>query len=65
MVETGKGDFDGDSKITVSDFVGLKKYLTSGEGKMTKETRKAVDIVNDGVIDVFDLAALQWQIVHQ
>ena len=59
------GDYNGDGKVTVSDFVGLRRYLSGANIALSSEYRKRADVVPYGVLDVYDLAMLQWIIVNQ
>ena len=54
------GDVDADGAVSVADVVMLQRYLL-GVGTMTAP--RAADVYEDGVTDVFDLAALKRMLV--
>ena len=60
------GDANGDSEFGVADLVTMQKWLASSPDTKLSDL-KAVDLCNDGVIDVFDLVAMRKKLidVHQ
>lgn len=56
--EDTKGDINLDGKANLTDAVLLMKYLT-GNAELTDEQMQNADIIKDGKLNVFDLAALK------
>lgn len=59
------GDLNGDDGIDVVDVIVLTKALMGAEPLQTTESKAAADIVQDGVLDVFDLAMLKWMVLNK
>ena len=55
------GDVNGDNKLTVADLVSLQNWLL-GSKKSTISDNGA-DILNDGIINVYDLICLRKEII--
>lgn len=62
--EPAQGDLDGDGNVTVTDVIFLQKYLLCG-GVLTPEEWSCADLMEDGVVDVFDLALLKRLLLAQ
>jgi arabinogalactan endo-1,4-beta-galactosidase len=60
--ETITGDINLDGNFSVSDVVMLRCYLLSSYS-LTEEQYEIADIIEDGTIDVFDMAALKKMLV--
>lgn len=54
LLESIKGDINGDGKISIADLVILQRYLI-GKGKVDS----CADINNDGSVDIFDMVAMR------
>lgn len=55
------GDVNGDSKLTVADLVSLQNWLLGS--KKSTISGNGADILNDGIIDVYDLICLRKEII--
>ena len=65
-VSTVAGDFSGDGSLDVVDVVNMTKYMLSPADHPTDaDTRQRMDLVPDGIIDVFDLGKLKWMLLHK
>lgn len=51
------GDFDGDNKITMNDYLLLNSYI-NGIVTLTAEQLEVADVNQDGVVDYNDVYAL-------
>lgn len=56
-----KGDANGDNKLTVADLVSLQNWILGGKESTVSDN--GADILNDGVIDVYDLICLRKEII--
>lgn len=59
------GDINGDVKLDVIDVLTMSRYLAGVDTFDDIEVRKRADLVEDGVLDIFDFAMLKWLILHQ
>jgi hypothetical protein len=59
------GDFSGNGEVDVLDAVYMTRYLLSAEPSTDAETRQRMDLIPDGVIDIYDLAKLKWLLLHK
>ena len=62
--ELAQGDLDGDGDVTVTDVIFLQKYLLCG-GVLTPEEWNCADLMEDGMVDVFDLTLLKRLLLAQ
>lgn len=59
ILETPSGDLDGDGILTVQDVVALNRYILGVLPSDDELHWQNADLMQDGVIDVFDLAMLK------
>lgn len=60
-----QGDLNGDNQLDVLDVVGMARYLSGVDTVEDIETRKRLDLVEDGVLDIFDFAMLKKIVIEQ
>jgi len=56
------GDVNGDEKVTVTDVVGLRAIIMSGQ-ELTEEQLLVADLNEDGKLTVTDIVALRQLIM--
>lgn len=54
-----KGDINGDTRFNIADLLVLNEYLLGEKMDYDYFNRYAVDVNNDGVVNVFDMVALK------
>ena len=59
------GDVSGDGEMDVTDVIHMTRYLLGTKKIEDKDAFDRMDLVDDGVIDIYDLAKLKWMLIHK
>lgn len=59
---TVPGDVNADAKVNIADAVCIQQWLL-GDGSVKLRNWKAADLVDDGVLDIFDLIAMRQALI--
>ena len=59
------GDVSGDGEMDVTDVIHMTRYLLGTKKIEDADAFERMDLVNDGVVDIYDLAKLKWMLIHK